>query len=142
VYAGDYDAFAPEWSGDADTIDTATPITVKSARTSTFSAEVGPGARFTGDVVRTDGTQQPFLDGDVVDLQGRTIGSLVWDGTSLRSTALPAGDYQLVLHYDGGRSHYWYDGARSQTEATTLHVARGEQKSITFHVAWSPSDDG
>lgn len=143
VYAADYDAFAPEWSGDAASPDRAEPISVKSAKMSTFSAQVAPGARVTGDAVRTDGAPETrFLDGDVVDLQGRTIGSLFWDGTSLRSTALPPGDYQLVLHYDAGRRHYWFDGARSPAEATTVHLTRGEEKSITFHVPWTPSDEG
>ena len=144
VYAGDFVAFAPEWSGDADSFDTATPITVKSAKTSTFSAEVGPGARFTGEVVRTDGTAPPpFLDGDVQDLQGRIVGNLDWDGTALRTTALPAGSYQLVFHDYGAGKHYWYDGMLSRTGATTLSVARGEQRAITFHIPpASPSDAG
>jgi hypothetical protein len=102
---------------------------------STFSAQAAPGARFTGEVVRTDGSALPaFLDGDVRDLQEHSLGSLVWDGTSLHSTALPPGDYRLVLHDPNAIRHFWYDGIELETEATVLHVARGEQKAVTFHV--------
>jgi hypothetical protein len=78
----------------------------------------------------------------VVDTQGRTIGSLIWDGTSLRSSALPAGDFKLVLHYDD-QIRYWYDGVRFPEDATPVHVARGEQRAVTFHIPpLLPSEQG
>ncbi|HEV7196988.1 MAG TPA: hypothetical protein VGN19_13725, partial [Pedococcus sp.] len=51
-----------------------------------------------------------------------------------RTTPLPPGDYVLQLDLsDSGRT-VWFDGATSQAAATVVHLDRGEQRAVTFHL--------
>lgn len=136
VYPEDFNAFAPEWSGDADSFATATPLKVKAAKTTAYDAQVAPGASFTGSLVTAAG--EPFtgsIDGDVFDAEGRMVGGWYWDGASFHTTALPGGELTLAAYdVETGTWRWWYDGATTAADATPLHFQRGETKEITFHL--------
>lgn len=136
VYSGDnYNEFAPEWSGNADSRSAATPVTVKALKTSTFDAEVGPAARLTGTVLDPDGQPAPGTwMGFIYSTDGHHVGDFdYWDGR-LTSTALPPGDFVLQLeNYETGQV-VWYDSAGSAEDATVVSIERGEQREITIHL--------
>lgn len=138
VYSGSFDQdYAPVWSGKADSLAAAQPLKVKTLKTTGFDAQVLPGARITGSVVTADGSApQEYGTGFVYSTSGAYLGdfdSMPGSG-EFRTTPLPPGDYVLRLDLsDSGRT-VWFDGAPTQAAATVVHLDRGEQRAVTFHV--------
>lgn len=141
VFAADEQAFAPEWSGDADSLATATAISVTGGATATFSPQVAPGARIEGVIVRHDGSPVTGgFHGQVVEAAtGRWIGH-VWSVEHGRFTtsALPSGAFKLQVVDDMDIEYAWYDGVLAMADAKVVTLAREEHETITFHLAPQP----
>jgi protocatechuate 3,4-dioxygenase beta subunit len=148
VPAGDHTVFvepdqwgglAPLWSGKADRREDAVALRVKATRTTSYDAILQPGARISGSVVTAEG--QPTTDywmGIIRTTSGDYIGDFdVYNGNTFSSTSLPPGDFKLALtrYTDTGQGEtIWYDSATSAANATTVSLARGEQREITVHL--------
>lgn len=136
VYAADYEAFAPEWAGDADTLASATPVTVTSGGQATVDFQVAPGGHLTVAIVDRDGrpTTRQF-DGYIRLASGEYIGD--FDAYSLNrgtSNALPGGSFVVRIQDPATGETFWYDGATSEGDATPVTLGRAESQSITFHL--------
>lgn len=135
VYSDWETDFAPEWSGDADTIALAEPVSVKTAKTSSFDAVVAPGGKLTGSVVDASGNPTPaHISVEVYDIAGKVVGVFFWNGEHFTGTELPGGDVRMKLHNWETGDEWWYDGASSPVDATVVHLERGEPVDITFHL--------
>lgn len=136
VYSGDYASFAPEWSGDSDTLSGATAVSVKAGKATSLDFEVGPAARISGVVVERDGAAtQAYWVGFVHTSDGDYIGDFdVWDGNSFSTGALPGGDFVLRLENPETGEVVWYDSATSADDATVVSLGRGEQREITIRL--------
>jgi hypothetical protein len=136
VYAADYEAFAPEWAGDADSLAAATPVTVTSGGQATVDFQVAPGGHLTVAVVDRDGrpTTRQF-DGYIKLASGEYIGDFdIYNSSTSTSNALPGGSFVIQLQDPATGQSYWYDGATSQDDATPVTLRRAEDKTITFHL--------
>ncbi|RKT79684.1 carboxypeptidase family protein [Terracoccus luteus] len=136
VYAADYEAFAPEWAGDADSLASATPVTVTSGGQATVDFQVAPGGHLTVAVIEADGrpTTRTFI-GFVRLGSGEYIGDFdIYNSSMCTSNALPGGSFVIQLQDPATGQNYWYDGATSQDDATPVTLGRGESKTITFHL--------
>lgn len=136
VYADDYSAFAPEWSGDSDTLGGASPITVASGASSTLDFQVAQGARLNVDIVEDDGSSPTRnLDGFITLASGEYIGDFsLYNGQVFSTNALPGGPVILRLDDSETGESYWYDGATSLDAATLVTLTRGQTKRVTFHL--------
>jgi len=130
---------APLWSGNADSEADAVPLRVKAMKTTSYDAVLQAGARINGSVLTAEG--QPTTDywmGQIWTTSGEYIGDFdVYNGNIFSSTYLPPGDFVLELtRYteDGQGETVWYDSASSRADATTVSLARGEQREVTIHL--------
>jgi Carboxypeptidase regulatory-like domain len=132
-----------EWTGNADSKATATPVSVRVGRTTTYDIALDPAAILTGDAL--DPTGQPSTSYTLVDAFTATGDPVGWstdvrsDGT-FRITGLPGGTtYLRLTHFDpsGGSVVVWHDAATSRQLATAVPTTSGQTTSITTHVTWS-----
>lgn len=128
--------FAPEWSGDSPSYETAEAVKVKTGKTSTFSAEVGPASTISGELVTADGSPlQGYWIGEVQSLSGRHMGDFdVWQGNTFAPVVLPRGDFRIRLENAETRQVFWYDGAATADKATVVTLEEGENRQLTVHV--------
>jgi hypothetical protein len=126
-----------EWSGNADSQATATPITVKAGRTTTYNVALDPAAILTGQVIGASGA--PSSSAALVDVFTATGDPVGWtsdvrpDGT-FTVTGLPGGDVAVRLTY--GATVVWHDGVSTRTAATLVGTSSGATSSIVTHVPW------
>lgn len=135
---------APEWSGDAVTRASASPVTVRDYRTTTYDASLVPASHITGQVVNADGTAPSpdlYVAGLVFTQTGDYIGDIdAWESNGFRFFGgnLPAGPFRVmadVMDVNTGESTtVWYDGATSEDGATLVPVPAGGTSDITFHL--------
>ncbi len=140
TYAGD--AYGFEWSGNADSKATATPISVRAGRTTTYDVALDPAAILTGQVIGASGSPTPsYAVVDVFTLTGDPVGwsrDVRSDGT-LEVTGLPGGNVVVRLTRfadDGTETVVWHDGKATRAEAATVATTSGETTTIVTHVPW------
>ena len=134
--------WAPEWSGDATTKQSATPVTVVSSADTTLDAQLASGATIEGAVVTaTGGLPTQYALGLVFTEAGDYIGDFdayAGSGWTFHSSALPAGSFRLKIQlYDeatGTSTDSWYDGSTTPEGATLVPLSQGEVASIVYHL--------
>jgi protocatechuate 3,4-dioxygenase beta subunit len=139
TYAGG--AYGFEWSGNADSKATATPIWVRAGRTTTYDVALDPAAILTGQVIGASGS--PTSSSAVVDVFTTTGDPVGWSSDvpsdALEVTGLPGGNVVVRLtHFadDGSETVVWHDGKRTRAEADTVPTTSGETTAIVTHVPW------
>jgi hypothetical protein len=129
-----------EWSGNADSQATATPITVRAGRTTTYNVALDPAAILTGQIIGASGAVSSSTG--LVDVFTATGDQVGWtsdvrpDGT-FTVTGLPGGDVAVRLaspNLDG--TVVWHDGVPSRAAATLVATTSGATSSIVTHVPW------
>jgi protocatechuate 3,4-dioxygenase beta subunit len=134
--------WAPEWSGDASTKASATPITVTSGEDTSLDAELAQGGHISGTVVTAAGdTPSLYVAGAIFTETGDYIGDFdAYDGNGWTFTGspLPAGNFRISGDlYDGtsgSSTRVWYDGSLTEAGATLVPLSLGETTDITFHL--------
>ncbi|GAB3449517.1 hypothetical protein GCM10027517_35870 [Phycicoccus ginsengisoli] len=136
VYSGYGSDLAPEWSGDSATRAGATTIRVRQGRTTTFDAQLAPGAHISGEVLTSSGElATDYWLGTVYAADGTYIGDFdVYGGNTFTTTPLPAGRFTLRLENADTGQTTWYDGATSRRGATRVRVTEGGQAQVTVHL--------
>lgn len=127
---------APAWSGGATSYEAATPITINSGKTGTFSVELAPASRLTGSVIDAGG--QPVTEGwigEVLSESGRHIADFdVFGSADFMVPNLPAGALHIRLENHLTGETVWYDQATDSSAATVIVLGVGETKEITFRL--------
>ncbi len=122
-----------EWSGNADSRASATPISLRAGRTTIYNVALDPAAILSGEVIGASGV--PSASPALVDVFTATGDPVGWtsdvlpDGT-FTVTGLPGGDVAVRLTHteiDLTSTVVWHDGASTRTAASL---------SIVTHVPW------
>lgn len=127
--------FAPEWSGDSPAYETADAVKVKTYKTATFSAQVGPASSISGELVTASGAPlDGYWIGEVQTLTGRHMADFdVWQGNSFAPVVLPRGDFRVRVESPETGQVFWFDGAASADAATVVTLGEGEDRRLTVH---------
>ncbi|GAA1978807.1 hypothetical protein GCM10009817_19150 [Terrabacter lapilli] len=136
VYTTTGDRWAPEWSGNSTTYEGATAVTIKPGRTATFSAQLAPASRISGELVNADGSPagEGWI-GFVESSTGRHMGDFdVYGSNTFAPVVLPAGQFRLHLENVETGQEAWYDSASTESAATLVTLSEGEDRRLTIHL--------
>lgn len=131
-----------EWPGNADSQATATTITIRAGRTTTYDVALDPAAVLTGQVIGASGA--PSTSDALVDVFTTTGDQVGWtsdvrpDGT-FAVTGLPGGGVVVRLSYGlpGATGPVvWHDGVPTRDAASTVPTSSGVTTAIVTHVPW------
>jgi protocatechuate 3,4-dioxygenase beta subunit len=140
VSAASGDAWAPEWSGNSTTYEGATALTIKPGRTATFSAQLAPASTLSGELVNADGSPAAGgWIGFVESATGRHMGDFdVYGRNTFDGVVLPAGQFRIHLENSETGQQAWYDSASTESGATLVTLAEGEDRHVTIHLPAAP----
>jgi protocatechuate 3,4-dioxygenase beta subunit len=131
-----------EWSGDAGSQATATTITIRAGRTTTYNVALDPAAILTGQVIGASGA--PSGSNALVDVFTTTGDQVGWtsdvrpDGT-FAVTGLPGGDVVVRLTYGSPGATgavVWHDGVPTRDAASPVSTSSDVTTAIVTHVPW------
>lgn len=130
-FVGDGLAYADQWYDGKTRADEATSITLSSGqKLEGIDAALQPDAAIAGKVTATSGRPLAGVEVVAVALEGgaQTTAATEGDGTYTLSGLTP-GEYKVT--FEPGAKHFaeqWYSGAASESDASVLTLAPGEQR--------------
>ncbi|MDQ1642024.1 MAG: hypothetical protein QOJ90_1375 [Actinomycetota bacterium] len=142
VYDGDYDGYAPQWSGGVSDPASATKIGVALRSTSTASFALRKAITVTGHVTNADGSL-PTMSGDIDAFTYPSIAQIggggFWSVGSGEFSVHSLPEGKILLRFTpfdstGEQPATWYEGAVDSAHASVIITSAASPTDLTAHL--------